>query len=77
MFHAGFGKDVITDFTVSGSGGDQIDLHGSGAHFLSFDDLIKHFMQDGDNAVLNLGHGSTLTLDNVDLHTLTMHDFVM
>lgn len=71
------GKDVITDFTVKGANGDKIDLHLGGTTLHNLHDILAHTTEVGGNAVIALSHGSSLTLDGVDMHSLTLHDFVM
>ena len=71
------GKDQVTDFGVNGVGSDKINLHESGMHFANFNAVMAHFTEVGGNAVLHLGSGNTLTLDHVNEHTLTAHDFML
>ena len=71
------GRDHITDFGVTGVSGDKIDIHLSGLHVTNLQDLLTHTSEVGGNAVIDLGGGNSLTLDHVDMHALTVNDFVM
>ncbi len=75
IFSTDFDHDTITDFDVSGTGDDRVDLTGMKG-FDSFGDLKGHMYQDGADAVLDFGHGDVLTLDNVDFHDLSKADFL-
>lgn len=66
------GDDVITDFTV---GEDLIVFSFFTAH-ADFDALIAAAVQDGEDVVLDMGGGSTLTLQHVQLAELSAADFV-
>jgi len=70
-------KDTITDFTLTGVNSDVINLHGSGVAAHTFAQLLTHMTQSGKNAVIDLGSHHTVTLDNVSLHSLVAHDFVL
>jgi beta-glucanase (GH16 family) len=69
---AGKGNDVIADFKARE---DKIRLDGS--TFRSFDELRASFHQVGQDTIIGLGNGQTLTLLNVDSQTLTSDDFYL
>ena len=75
--HGTPGNTEITDFTVSGAGADVVRLEHSAIQVTGFADLLTHFTQTGANAVLDLGAGNTLTLDNVQVSDLTAADFIL
>jgi hypothetical protein len=74
IFSTDFDHDTITDFDVSGTGHDRVDLADMKG-FGSFGDLKGHMHQDGADAVLDFGNGDVLTLNNVDFHDLSKADF--
>ncbi|HEX7857257.1 MAG TPA: carbohydrate-binding domain-containing protein [Sphingobium sp.] len=69
----GDGKDVITDFTVSGPQANIIQL--SGYMFSTFDELKSRMTQSGKDTVLQLDVNNVITLNNVDKNTLTAANF--
>ena len=73
-FRAGFGRDVITDFTASGAGHDTIALHGI-AGLNSFAQVLSHAKQVGTGVVISADANDTLTLSNVTKSSLVSHDF--
>jgi len=72
---ANSGSSVITDFGVSGANASIIDLKQSGVASTTFTDLMTHVTEVSGNAVIDLGNGNTLTLDGVDMTTLTAANF--
>ena len=77
VFETGSGQDVIEDFiTSSRSSGqrDVIELHVTGIS--SFAQLIAQATQSGSSAILNLGNGDVLKLNDVGLSQLSAQDFV-
>ncbi|MBR0871112.1 hypothetical protein JQ633_12135 [Bradyrhizobium tropiciagri] len=81
---AGAGNDVITDFTPGAGVHDRIDLqafrtigHLPGANpFHNLVDVFTHATQTGADTVIDLGGGSSLTLQNVQKFALTSDDFI-
>jgi Ca2+-binding RTX toxin-like protein len=71
VFAAGFGKDVITDFTR----GDKIEFDGH--LFRDFHDVLASTREVHGNAVITLDHNDTVTLQGVDLHDLHAHNFLL
>jgi serralysin len=69
------GNDTITDFTVSGSAADVIDLSAFNI-FDSFAKILSYGAQIGANAVFNFSAGNTLTLNSVTLSALVAADFL-
>ncbi len=67
----GGGADIVTDFT---EGVDTIDLTAFAA-FHSLADVLAAATQVGANTVIDLG-GSSITLNNTNMNTLTDADFV-
>lgn len=72
VFNGGGGNDVILDFTA-GEDLLQISKHINGLNVTSPDDLASRITQVGGNVVVDLGHGDTLTLVNVDAHDIQAH----
>ena len=75
LFDAGDGRDWIADF--GGNGNDRIDLRAVGA-WADFAALQASgdLTQVGANAVIDLGGGSSVTLQGVDASTLHAGDFI-
>lgn len=69
----GDGREVITDFTVSGTDADVIQL--SNYMISSFDDLKLRTSQQGKDTVLRLDANNAITLKNVDMTKLTAANF--
>ena len=67
----GDGWDTITDFSVAQ--GDRIDLSGLG--FNSLASILATGVQSGANTLFSLGQGAALTLNNVQLSSLTPASF--
>jgi hypothetical protein len=61
------GKDVVIDFDSKG-GGDLQD-------FIWTNSEVKSITKDGDDTVVNFGSGHTLTLQDVNFHSVTVDDF--
>ncbi|QPF90265.1 Ig-like domain-containing protein [Bradyrhizobium commune] len=68
VVRAGNGNDIITDFTA-GSGGDILQINGTS--FKTFADVAAAMQQVGTDAVLSLGNGEKLTLENTQVQSLT------
>jgi Ca2+-binding RTX toxin-like protein len=75
--HGTLGTVEITDFVANGADAGVIRLEHTGLDAHDFTGLMTHMTQVGANAVLDLGSGHTLTLDNVDMATLTAADFIL
>jgi hypothetical protein len=75
-FHFGsnFGKDVIMDFSTSGSAQDTLSF--SKDVFSSFADALAHAQQVQGDVVFTTSSHDTLTLKNVQLSHLQKGDFV-
>jgi len=75
IFAGGFGADVVFDFNT-GQAGERIDLTGV-TSIISFADLTtNHLSQSSSNAVIDAGNGNTITLNGVDMGSLTEDDFL-
>jgi len=61
------GNDVITDFNLNK---DVIEIAKNMNGIKKPADVLKHATQDGHDVVIDLGHGSTLTLKDVKLSDL-------
>ncbi|MDW6021561.1 Ig-like domain-containing protein [Mesorhizobium sp. BAC0120] len=72
VFAANFGKDVIKDFTATGTHHDTLQF--SKSVFDSFASVLSHASQVGEDTVISAG-SDTLTLKNVKLSSLDSHDF--
>jgi len=72
-FAAGFGKDVIVDFTA-GNGNHDI-LQFSKQEFANYSAVMSHASQSGANVVIDDGHANVLTLIGVSLGDLKAVDF--
>jgi Ca2+-binding RTX toxin-like protein len=73
VFVAGFGHDVVTDFTLSGASADAITF--STDIFADYAAVEAHAMQDGRDVVITLDADNTLTLHNQQLSALAPDDF--
>lgn len=73
-FHNGFGRDVITDFELSGDA-DILDFS-EVTEITSFSDLMSnHAKQDGDDVIVSLG-SHRITLQDVALDELNAEHFL-
>jgi Ca2+-binding RTX toxin-like protein len=68
-------QDAIADFTAGG-GVDEIHLSGFGPAFDTFAEVIANGFQNGADAVLDFGGTLFITIQNVNLASLTASDFV-
>ena len=75
IYAASYGADVITDFIVTGTGADLIDLTGYQS-ITSYSALLAIGNQSGSNTVFTFSSGNSLTLQGVSLATLAATDFV-
>jgi hypothetical protein len=67
------GQETITDFVATGHGHDLLSLPMGLSHDLG--KILRNASQVGDNAFISLGHGDSITLDNVAVDTLSAADF--
>ena len=74
IFAAGFGKDIITDFTAGSSVDDVLRLT-LGADFDTFAEVISVAVQVGSNTVINISANDTITLNGVTKTNLVTSDF--
>ncbi|HJY78143.1 MAG TPA: hypothetical protein VKE95_16010, partial [Burkholderiales bacterium] len=76
-FQAAPGNDtVIQGFAAAGGSQDVIDLRGiAGAHDFAW--VLAHASDVDGNAVIDLGDGAHVTLDNVDVASLHSDNFLM
>ncbi len=72
IFRAGFGNDVITDFSTANEDRDII-VFGSGM-FVDEADLDAHMTQVGSDVVISVSSSDQIVLSNVDKLTLSIHD---
>ncbi|HVI30596.1 VCBS domain-containing protein [Phenylobacterium sp.] len=68
-FAAVFGHDVVTDFHR----GDQLVFNGV---FGTFESVMQHAQQDGDDVVITLDGASAVRLEDVSLSSLRSSDFL-
>ena len=66
IFEAGFGNDIITDFT---HGLDELKFYDANGNLLTSKDISETQNEDGD-AVLTVSDGSSVTLTGVSVYTL-------
>lgn len=69
-FERGAGRDVITDFT---NGEDRLEI--DGFNLAAIQSIIATARQVGDGVILDLGAGTTITLQNFRLADLDLADF--
>ena len=72
-FDLNSGQETITDFAATGRGHDLLSLPMGLSYHLS--EILRNASQVGDNAFIALGHGSSITLDNVAVSALSAADF--
>jgi serralysin len=73
-FLANFAKDIITDFTATGTAHDIISFSGN-SNLNSFANVLSHAVQVGTNVVISQDTSNTLTLNNVSKTSFTSADF--
>ena len=73
VFERGTGRDVITDFEVGRTGSDLIKLNGFGS--LSFEQIQSAMTQVGNNTLLSLSDGSSVTFLNRMISDFESDDF--
>jgi Ca2+-binding RTX toxin-like protein len=69
---SGYGSDVITDFQA-GSGGDFVRF--GGTSYKSLSDITANMTQVGNNVVLDMGGGQSLTFQNTVVSQFTASNF--
>jgi len=80
VFGLGYGRDTIAsfrDFVMYNKDlpeVDVVDLHGY-AGYKTFTDVMAHASQVGYDVVINFSASDVLTLQNINISTLTFHDF--
>jgi hypothetical protein len=74
VFAKGDGHDTITDFVTTGKAKDVIDLSDFD---LTFKQLSALMEQDDKDVVIDLGHKTEITLDDVKLHELSEANFAL
>jgi len=75
-FGDGFGSAMVTGFTAGAASGDVLDLSGlTNPEWTNFADIVALTTQVGDNALIDLGNGNTITLVGVTASSLTADDF--
>ena len=72
-FDLNSGQETITDFAATGHGHDLLNLPMGLSYHLS--EILRNASQVGDNAFIALGHGSSITLDNIAVSALSAADF--
>jgi Ca2+-binding RTX toxin-like protein len=73
IFAAGFGRDTIKDFGLTGSSSDVIEF--SSDLFDDFADVMSHATQAGADVLIAVDADTTLTLANIKLSALATDDF--
>ncbi|MEM9619537.1 MAG: calcium-binding protein, partial [Pseudomonadota bacterium] len=68
--------ETIADFTVGAGSEDVITLNGFGAAFDAFSDVQAAASQAGNDVVIDLGGGDTITLLNRLVGDLHQDDFL-
>ena len=74
VFTQGLGNDTIADFTPGANTDDVIDLS-SFSNITTFADVATRSTQVGNDTIIDLGGGDTVTLAGVSLQALHEHDF--
>jgi Ca2+-binding RTX toxin-like protein len=75
IFVVGGGNDTITDFAAGSGSPDKLDLKNFPS-FHTLGDVRAHAAQVGNNTVIDLGGGNSLTLQNVQKSFLSVDDFL-
>lgn len=74
VFHTGFGRDTITDFTA-GTAADDLIQYGDNL-FANFADVMAHAAQAGADVLITHDAANVLTLSNAALANLHANDFL-
>ncbi|MEL7487294.1 MAG: calcium-binding protein, partial [Pseudomonadota bacterium] len=75
VFAPGTDDDLIADFSSGAGAGDVVDLSAFGTAFDSFAEILDRMVEIGDDVVLDLGDGDTLTFANKTLADFAADDF--
>ena len=73
VFHQGDGRDVITDFTATGTDHDVIQL--DPVMVADWSDLLSKATQSGANVMISTSSSDRITLSNMTLSSLTEDNF--
>jgi Ca2+-binding RTX toxin-like protein len=73
VFSAGSGADTITDCTDATVAHDIINLIGFG--YTGLADVLAHTAQTGEDLIINMGGGDSITLAGVNVASLHADDF--
>jgi len=73
VFSAGSGADTITDFSGATGEHDIIQLTGFG--YTGLADILTHATQTGEDLIINMGGGDSITLAGVSAANLHAEDF--
>jgi Ca2+-binding RTX toxin-like protein len=73
VFRAGFGQDIVTDFAAGASADDVIEFHDG--LFADFNDVLAASAVSGDSTIITVDASTTITLQHVQVSTLTADDF--
>ena len=73
QFDMNSGQETITDFAATGHGHDVLSLPLALSHHRS--EILQSATEVGGNAVIALGNGGSITLDNVAVDALSAADF--
>ena len=74
VFKGQFGHDTIEDFQA-GNGGDHDVLLFTNTSVHSFQDLMLHATEDGDDVTIAIDGFGSVTLEDVSLHDLSAQNF--
>jgi Ca2+-binding RTX toxin-like protein len=74
IFYAGFGNDIITDFSAGSSIGDVIEFHDG--IFSDFNELIQAASISGTSTIITVDANTTSTLQHVSPSNLHANDFL-
>jgi hypothetical protein len=74
VFKGQFGHDTIEDFQA-GNGGDHDVLLFTNTSVHSFQDLMLHATEDGDDITIAIDGFGSVTLEDVSLHDLSAQNF--
>jgi len=72
-FRAGFGQDIVTDFAAGAGVVDVIEFHDG--LFADFAAVLAASTASGDSTIITVDTSTTITLQHVQVSTLTAGDF--